>query len=384
MSIQRFEIHIAQDVLDDLQGRLARTRWPDEIAGAEWDYGTNLAYLKRLINYWHDTFDWRKQEAALNQFAHFRASVDGLKIHFIHERGRGTNPLPIILTHGWPDSFVRFLKIIPLLTDPAAHGGAAADAFDVVVPSLPGYGFSDRPQEPGVTARIADVWAKLMTEELGYERFGAGGGDMGSGVSQELAQTHADTLAGIHLTDVPWQNFFFFGADHSGLSETEQTYFATGQKWMMEEGAYVSMQSTKPQTLAYGLNDSPVALAAWIVEKFRAWSDCNGDVESRFTADELLTNIMIYWATETIGPSFLYYYAPLHGHQPRDIKKRVEAPTGFAMFPKDIVLAPREWAERFFNVQRWTEMPRGGHFAALEEPELFVEEIRAFFRPLRK
>lgn len=383
MKIQPFKIEVSGQTLDDLNERLARTRWPDEVPGAGWDYGTDVSYLKELIAYWQTQFDWRAQEEALNRFAHFRAEVEGLDIHFIHERGRGLKPFPLVLTHGWPDSFMRMLKVIPLLTDPAAHGGEAEDAFDVVVPSLPGYGFSDKPKEVGVTARIADLWAKLMTDVLGYKRFGAAGGDMGSGVAQELGQTHAELLAGIHLTDVPWQNFFFYGEDHSDLSKAEQKYFADSQQWMMSEGAYASIQSTKPQTLATGLNDSPAGLAAWIVEKFRSWSDCGGDVESRFTRDELLTNITIYWATETIGSSFLYYYEPSHGHVPKDSKKRVEIPTGFALFPKDLGHPPREWAERFFNVERWKKMPRGGHFAAMEEPELFAEEMRAFYRPLR-
>lgn len=383
MGVQTFKVKISQEVLDDLRERLVRTRWADELPNAGWDYGTDSAYLKKLVKYWQDKFDWRAQEEFINGFKHFRSDVNGLNIHFIHERGKGPNPLPIILTHGWPDSFVRMLKIIPLLINPEAHGGEAENSFDVVVPSLPGYGFSDRPTEPGVTAHVADLWAKLMTEELGYERFAAAGGDMGSGVTQELAQSHADSLVGIHLTDVPWQNFFFYGEDHSDLSETEKKYFAAGQKWMMEEGAYAMIQSTKPQTLAHGLNDSPAGLAAWIVEKFRAWSDCGGDVERRFTKDELLTNITIYWATGTLNSSFLYYYEPSHGHVPKDFKKRVEVPTGFAMFPKDLTPAPREFAERFFNVARWTKMPRGGHFAAMEEPELLAEDIRTFFRPLR-
>lgn len=387
MSVRRFEVNVPQETLDDLRERLANTRWTDEIKDADWDYGTNQSYLKKLVNYWRNKFDWRKQEEAINKFAHFRAKVDGLNIHFIHERGTGDKPLPIVLTHGFPDSFFRFSKIIPMLTDPIAHGGADEDSFDVIVPSLPGYGFSDKPKEADVTARVGDLWAKLITEELGYKRFAAVGGDMGSGVTQQLALAHADSLVGIHLTDVPWQNFtaYNMSGDVSKLSETEKRYFQEAQQWMMMEGAYAMIQSTKPQTLAYGLNDSPVGLAAWIVEKFRAWSDCEGDVESRFSKDELLTNLTIYWATETINSAFLYYYEPTHQPLAPFAEKPVETPTGFAMFPKDLTPAPREWAERFFsNIVRWTEMPRGGHFAAMEEPELFVEDIRTFFRPLRE
>lgn len=374
MSVQDYRINIPQETLDDLHQRLSKTRWTSEMEGADWDYGTNLGYLKELVDYWQNQFDWGAQQSFLNSFANFQTEIDGLKIHFVHERGKGANPIPLLLTHGWPDSFYRFHKVIPLLTQ--EKDGVS---FDVIAPSLPGYGFSDKPKKAGVTARIADLWHELMTEKLGYKKFGAGGGDMGSGVTQELGQSYSDSLIGLHLTDVPWQNFYFYG-DHSDLSETEKKYFADGQNWMMQEGAYAMIQSTKPQTAAYGLNDSPAGLAAWIVEKFRSWSDCDGDVEKSYTKDELLTNIMIYWATETINSSFWYYYEPSHGHQPKNIKKRVEVPTGFAMFPKDLTPAPREFAERFFNVVHWTEMPRGGHFAALEEPELFAEDIRKFFK----
>lgn len=379
MSVQPFKVQIPQATLDDLQERLKRTRWLNQVQGASWEYGTNLAYLKELVNYWLTTFDWRSQEAALNRFAHFRTTVDGFGLHFIHERGKGSNPLPILLTHGWPDSFLRMHKIIPLLTDPASHGGDTEDSFDVVVPSLPGYGFSDRPTVKGFTDRhSADLFAKLMSQELGYQRFAAHGGDIGGGVTEALAIGHPDSVVGIHLTDIPY--WHLFALPQAEWSEAERSYLEASKRWSMEEGAYAMLQSTKPQTLAYGLNDSPAGLAAWIIEKFRAWSDCDGNVENRFSKDELLTNIMIYWATETINSSFLPYYEADHNPQ-EAIGKRVEVPTGVAMFPID--LAPREFAERFFNIQRWTEMPRGGHFAALEEPELLVEDIRTFFRDLR-
>ncbi|MDQ3926111.1 MAG: epoxide hydrolase [Actinomycetota bacterium] len=384
MGAQPFEVSIPQETLDDLCERLARARWPDEVAGAGWDYGSNLVYMKELTDYWQHGFDWRAQEAKINRFAHFRAEVDGFGIHFIHERGRGPEPIPIILTHGWPDSFYRMLKIIPLLVDPARHGGDPAYSFDVIVPSLPGYGFSDRPTERGMTpSRIADLWARLMTQELGYERFAAQGGDIGSSVTQQLALDYPDSLAGIHLTDVPYLNLVTFYEGASELSEAERKYLEEGRKWGQEEGGYAVVQSTKPQTLAYGLNDSPAGLAAWILEKFRSWSDCDGDVEKRFSKDELLTNLTIYWATETINSSFRVYYEPFHNPPPANAGERVEVPTGFAMFPKDLVPAPREWAERFFNVEHWTQMPRGGHFAAMEEPELLAEDIRAFFRRFR-
>ena len=381
MSVDQFEVSVTQDTLADLRGRLAATRWPDEVSEAGWDYGANLAYMRELVDYWRDGFDWRAQEKAINRLGHFRAEVDGFGIHFIHERGKGPDPMPLVLTHGWPDSFFRFHKLVPMLTDPARYGGDPADSFDVVVPSLPGYGFSDRPTERGFTVeRTADLFAKLMSEELGYRRFGAHGGDVGSGVTEKLASAHADSLIGIHLTDVPYWHLFTIPQE--GLSEAERGYLEAGRRWQMEEGAYALIQSTKPQTPAYALNDSPAGLAGWIVEKFRSWSDCDGEVERRFTKDELLANVMIYWATETINSSFRVYYETQH-NPPEHLPEYIRVPTGVAIFPKDLVPAPREFAERFFEVQRWTEMPRGGHFAAMEEPELLAEDLRAFFRPLR-
>jgi len=382
MSIQPFKVEILSSTLDDLRERLKRTRWTDEVADAGWDYGTNLAYLKQLVDYWQNEFDWRAQEKAINRFSHFRTEVDGFNLHFIYQRGKGETPMPIILTHGWPDSFVRMLKLIPLLTDPQNHGGDIQDSFDVIVPSLPGFGFSDKPREKGFNvASVAKLFARLMTEKLGYTRFAAHGGDWGSSVTEQLALNYPDALIGIHLTDVPFWHMLTMPPQD--LSDAERKYLAAGKKWQKEEGAYAIIQSTQPQTLAPGLNDSPAGLASWIVEKFRRWSDCDGDVESRFTKDELLTNIMIYWATETINSSARYYYEALHNPL-KDTGKRVEAPTGIARFPKDISHAPREYAERFFNIQGWTEMPSGGHFAAMEEPELLAEDIRTFFRPLRK
>lgn len=381
MNLQTFKVQVPQGTLDDLQERLARTRWADEISGAGWDYGSNLSYMKELIDYWQSDFDWRTQEEEINRFSHFRASIDNLGIHFVHERGKGAKPMPIIITHGWPSSFYQMLKIIPLLADPESHGGDPADSFDVIVPSMPGYGFSDRPDKRGMTVtRIADLWARLMKEELGYHHFAAQGGDIGGGVTARLALTYPELLAGIHVTDVRNP---YLGEGARELSEAERKFLAEEEKWEKEEGAYGSIQATKPQTLAYGLNDSPVGLAAWIVEKFRSWSDCDGDVERRFTKDELLTNLTIYWATETINSSIRLYYEHRHNSSPQKQGERIEVPTAVALFPKDLSRPPREWAERTCNVQRWTEMPRGGHFAAMEEPELLVEDIRAFFRTLR-
>lgn len=380
MTAQPFTIHIPEATLDDLQNRLARTRWTDEVAETGWEYGTNRGYLKELVEYWQQQFDWRAQEAKLNQFPHFKAEVEGVGIHFIHAKGKGTNPMPLILTHGWPDSFYRMVKVIPLLTDPARFGGDPADAFDVVVPSVPGYGFSDRSSERGMsTERTAQLWATLMHEVLGYDKFGAGGGDVGSDVTMHLAHHRPDLLTGIHLTDVTYP---MATPDGSEPDEAGQAYLGALNQWFFTQGAYTMLQSTKPQTLAYGLNDSPVGLAGWMVEKFQSWSDSNGDIESRFSKDELLTNIMIYWVTETIGSS-VRMYLESNANTPLWPAPRIEVPAGIAHFKAVDLVPPRSWVEQAMNVQRWTEIPRGGHFAALEEPELLVEDIRAFFRPLR-
>jgi pimeloyl-ACP methyl ester carboxylesterase len=389
MSVQPFSIAIQQDVLDDLRERLDRTRWIDGLNDDGWKYGLSVPYMRELVAYWRTGFNWRAQEAALNRFANFRARLDGgkLGIHFIHERGRGPNPLPIVLTHGFPDSVLRFAKIIPMLTDPARHGGDPADAFDVVAPSLPGYGFSDKAESDGMTFRVGDLWHELMTRELGYERYAAHGGDWGSTITELLARDHGDAVVGIHLTDVPFFHTFQKPGD---LKDVEKKYLDAIANFPQTQGAYALIQGSQPQVAALGLNDSPAALAGWLVEKFRRWSDCDGDVERRFTKDELLANVMMYWATGTINSSFLPYYDFSNAGAMTWIKQKIKewtgsshVPAAFAIFPKDLSHPPREWAERFFNVQRWTEMPHGGHFAALEEPERLVEDIRAFFRPLR-
>jgi pimeloyl-ACP methyl ester carboxylesterase len=386
-TIHPFTIEVPPGVLDDLRQRLTNTRWSYQIGGTNWDAGTNLDYLRGLVDYWRDSYDWRKREAELNQFKHFKTKVDDIAIHYIQERGKGPNPFPLILTHGYPDSFYRFAKIIPMLTDPAAHGGREEDAFDVVVPDLPGYGFSDRPPRTGTIFKINELWARLMTEQLGYERFGAHGGDWGSTVTEQLARSHAESVVAIHLTDVPFGHIFQKPNDPSAA---EKDFFKANDEWLQKEGAYALIQSTKPQSLAQGLNDSPAGLAGWLVEKFRAWSDCDGQIETRFTKDELLTHIMIYWVTESIGPSFLPYHdyanASAMTWMKEGVKKWIgssKIPAAFALFPGDISHPPREWAERFFNVQRWTKMPRGGHFAAMEEPELLAEDLRTWFRAFR-
>ena len=393
MSIQPYTINVPQSVLDDLRTRLSLTRWPDEIPGVGWGYGTNPDYLRSLVAYWQEGFDWRAQETKLNEFAHYRAQVNAqtnddkgeVGIHFIHERGKGPNPMPLLLIHGWPDSFHRMVKIIPMLTNPARFGGDPADSFDVIMPSIPGYGFSDRPTAPGMNSvRIAELFTRLMSEELGYERFAVAGGDMGSRITRLMAVAHPERITGIHMTDIGFRGDVSFPAKlPDALTPVEQQYLGASGWWFMSEGAYIMFQGTKPQTLAYGLNDSPVALAGWIVEKFQAWSDCDGDVEQRFSKDELLTNIMIYWATQTINSSIRLYAEDGRTQPVLQPGQLIEVPAGVAIFLKEMAHPPRQLGERFLRIQRWTETDRGGHFSAFEEPELLAEEMRKFYRPLR-
>ena len=383
MAVQPYKIEIPDSVLDDLKSRLERTRWPDELPDTGWDYGSNLDYVKELVEYWRTKFDWHAQEKLINSFSHFKSKVDGLNIHFIHEKGKGPNPMPLVITHGWPGTFFEMYKVIPMLSDPASHGGDPADAFDVVAPSMPGYGFSDATDKRGLSVlSIGDLWAKLMSENLGYQKFAAQGGDWGARVTAKLGLSHGDKVIGIHTTSTssptPYQ-----GPGTRELSEAENAMLAQRIQWLADEGGYSHIQATKPQTLSYGLNDSPAGLAAWIVEKYRTWSDCGGDVESRFTKDELLTTITIYWVTQSINSSTRLYYESFF--QAWDLAKdeKIQVPVAIASFPRENSVPLREWAERSFNIQQWTDMPSGGHFAALEEPDRLVEDIRKFFRGLR-
>ncbi|WP_329447519.1 epoxide hydrolase 1 [Streptomyces sp. NBC_01426] len=378
-----FTLRTAPAALDDLGARLRATRWPDEPEDAGWSLGTDLDYLRGLVAHWADGFDWPAQEAALARLPHFRVALGGLGIHFVHVRAvtpEGSRPaLPLVLSHGWPDSFWRYTKVIPLLTDPGAHGADPADAFDVVVPDMPGFGYSDRPVGPPLdTIAVAGLWAELMGV-LGYARFGAAGGDMGSHVSRYLGLDHSDRVVAVHRTDA---GLPLYMGDPADLAPEERAWLADAAAWGAAEGAYAALHRTKPQTAAFGLTDSPAGLAAWIVEKLRAWSDCGGDVERSFTKDEILTNVMVYWLTGTIGSSMRTYRAnaaiPLAQHA-----RRVEVPSGFSLFRGDVVRPPRAWLERTTNVVRVTEPARGGHFAAFEEPELYAEELRTFFRPYR-
>jgi len=372
---RRFAPQTAPEALADLRARLRATRWPDAPEDAGWSMGTDLAYLRELVAYWADGFDWPTQEAALNRLPRFRAPVGGLGIHFVHARAAGP-ALPLVLGHGWPDSFWRYTKVIPLLTEPGAHGADPADAFHVVVPDMPGFGYSDRPAAPLDSIAVADRWAELMTS-LGYPRFGTAGGDIGSHVSRYLALNHPDRVVAVHRTDAGLP-----AHPPADLTPEERDWLQGAAAWAATEGAYAAMHRTKPQTAAFGLTDSPVGLAAWIVEKLRAWSDCRGDVESSFTKDEILTNVTIYWLTATIGSSMRMYRAN-GAIPPAQLAGRVEVPSGFALFPGDIVRPPRAWLERTANVVRVTEPDRGGHFAAFEEPELYAQELREFFRPFR-
>jgi pimeloyl-ACP methyl ester carboxylesterase len=383
MAAEKFAIQIPDAVLADLARRLDATRWPDELVDAGWEFGSNLGYMRSLTEYWRHGYDWRREEAVLNQFPHYRIALDGFYIHFVHVRGNGPAPVPLIVTHGWPGSFVEMVKLIPLLTNPPAHGGSPDDAFDVIVPSLPGYGFSDRPRERGMDPKkIAALWALLM-KELGYARFGAQGGDWGSAISIALGLDHPERMIGIHLNYIAGR--FLLGGTLSQPPEDEMAgaYLAQLRAWWDAEGGYSHEQGTKPQTLSYGLNDSPVGLAAWIIEKFRTWSDCGGEIERLFGRDELLTNVMIYWVTETIHSSTRLYYESRQRPISLSQTNRVEPPVAVALFPKEIPAPPRALAERGLNIVRWSEMPRGGHFAAMEQPELLAKDLREFFRNLR-
>ena len=378
-----FRIDVPEADLVDLRRRIAATRWPDEVDGAAWDYGSNLGYMRALADYWLNEFDWREQERRLNELPQFTADADGQLLHFVHVRGQGPNPMPLLITHGWPSTFWEMHKLIPLLTDPASHGGAAADAFDVVVPSMPGYGFSGKPAVPGMSyRRVAELFAGLMTDELGYARYGAHGGDWGGAVTASVAHARPESVIGGHVTLV-------IGAPHLGdkaapLSEAEEAFMAEREQWRHEEGGYGHIQGTKPLTLGYGLTDSPVGLAAWIVEKFRTWSDCGGDVESVYTKDELLTNVGIYWFTGTIGSSVRLYYESQRDPLRLGPGERIRPPAAVATFPKEIAHPPREWCERIFgDLRRFTDMPYGGHFAAMETPRELAEDIRGLFRELR-
>jgi len=382
MAISPLKINVPEAQLTDLRERLARTRFPDDIIGSGWSYGFDREYLHSLRDYWLNDFDWRRQEQDWGQLPHFQAEIQGLKIHFIHVRGAGKRPLPIIVTHGWPGTFLEMVKIIPMLANPGQFGGDPGDSFDVIVPSLPGFGFSGRPSVPGWnTFKIAEVWGELM-QQLGYEKFVAQGGDFGANVSTVLAWKYPQRMTAFHLNYIPG-SYLPFVDESSAMNEEEKAFLASADRWIDEKGAYWHVQRIQPQTIAAALNDSPMGLAAWLIDKYRDWADCDGDVERRFTKDDLLAHASLYWLTETIGSSMRLYVesskAPLHFAR----GERIDVPCGVARFPKEEPMPPRCWAQRVYNIQRWTQMPRGGHFAAWEEPELLARDVSEFFRPFR-
>jgi pimeloyl-ACP methyl ester carboxylesterase len=379
-AIEQFEIRVDDAVLKDLRARLALTRVPDQIDGSGWEHGTPIDYVRTLVEYWRDEYDWRAQEAHLNAFAQFRTRIDDQSIHFVHARADHDGALPLLLIHGWPGSIVEFLDVIPRLTDPVTHGGRADDAFHVIAPSLPGYGFSEPPRERGWDiVRIAHAFIALMSR-LGYTRYGVQGGDWGAQIATRIAAFDPEHCVALHLNlamAVP-------PAEPGPLTEEEQADLATMARFQREEAAYAQLQGTKPQTLGMALNDSPSGLLSWIVEKFRTWSDSDGDPERCFTRDQLLTNVMLYWVTQTFASSARLYWETMHSGALQAAPEYVSVPTGIARYPKEEILRfPRAWIERSYNVTHWAVMPRGGHFAAMEQPELFVDDLRTFFRTVR-
>jgi pimeloyl-ACP methyl ester carboxylesterase len=382
MRIEPFTVAVKDSILADLRSRILNTRWPDEVPEIGWDQGTNLPYLKALLAYWADGFDWRAQERKLNAVHHFRADLDGTRIHFVHEKAKRAKGIPLILTHGWPSTFTELLPLVPLLIDPAAHG-IEGPAFDLVIPSLPGYGFSERPARTGVNYRFtAALWHRLM-RGLGYPRYAAHGSDFGAGVSTLMALDEPQPMIGLHLSNLEIPPYAGPGAPP--LSDAERRYVEHNERFWQAEGGYKAIQGTKPQTLGYALTDSPAGLAAWILEKWRTWADSGGDPDRRFSRDFLLTNVMLYWATGTVTSSMRDYYDNRWFRVPIGPQDFVRVPTGIAIFANEFVregVPPREWAARLYDVRRWTPMPRGGHFAAAEEPELLARDIVSFFAEL--
>jgi pimeloyl-ACP methyl ester carboxylesterase len=375
-AITPFTLTIPQADLDDLQARLARTRWPERETVEGWEQGVPLAAARALIDHWQHRYDWRRCESALNAIGQFTTEIDGLKIHFLHRRSPEPNALPIVITHGWPGSVIEFLKVIGPLTDPVAHGGRAEDAFHIVCPSLPGYGLSERPADHWGVPRIAAAWIALM-KRLGYERFVAQGGDWGSAVTTAIGASGDRAVAGIHLNMLSVRPT---PEDIANATPAEKAALADLRRHVDQGTGYSKQQSTRPQTLGYGLTDSPVGQAMWIYEKFREWTDCTGTPENALTRDEMLDDITLYWLTATATSSARLYFESFGAFG----KDKVTVPTGVSIFPREIIRPSRRWAERqYTNIIHWNELDRGGHFAALEQPELFVEEVRATFRGIR-
>ena len=375
--IKKIKIEIDQPFLDVLKSKLKLTRWPDEIENSGWTYGASLSYMKELTDYWVNYFDWRKTECEINKYGNYIAQIDGYNIHFLHIKGKGEKSVPIILTHGWPSSFLEMLKIIPLLTENENM------SFDLIIPSMMGYGFSQKITQPGCNVTfMADLWHKLMTE-LGYEKYGVHGGDFGSGVSTALAMKYPENVTGLHLNYIPG-NYVPVLEENEEFTKEESDYLDAEEEWYSREGGYSLEQNTKPLTLAYGLNDSPVGLCAWIVEKMYGWAECNGYIGSVFSKDELLSNVTLYWITETIHSSIRLYNE--NSKNPLIIGKEsyIKIPVGIAHFRYESPFPPRNFIERGFNIQHWSDFPSGGHFPAIEKPELLAEDIRTFFSKIGK
>ena len=366
-----FSLHVSNEAIDDLRARLARTRWPDEPPASQphapWSTGTSLAYMRELAAYWQHGFDWRAAEARLNAFAQYQVNLGGIDLHFLHVPGRRKDAMPLLLSHGWPGSVFEFLRLIPRLQE---H-------FTVIAPSLPGYGLSFAPGQPRFgTDQIAEIFHELMTGVLGYRRYGCQGGDWGASISTVLGHRHAESVIGIHL------NLLIVRRDPKLSSDP--AYSKQLKNFLAEEAGYQAIQGTKPQTLAFGLSDSPAGLAAWIVEKFRTWSDCDGVPENAIPRDDMLANIALYWFTGAIGSSFWPYYARLHAGWPIPEGGTIGVPMAYAQFPKEILIPPRALAETTYtDIRRWTVMPKGGHFAALEQPEALARDVVEFFGSLR-
>jgi pimeloyl-ACP methyl ester carboxylesterase len=370
--IKKIEIEVGQNMLDDLNTKLNLTRWPDEIEASGWKYGASLYYMKELTNYWRTYFDWRKTEREINKYSNFIAVIDGYKIHFLHIKGKGEKSIPLIITHGWPSSFLEMMKLIPLLTE------NEKTSFDLVIPSMMGYGFSQKITQPGCNVSfMADLWHKLMTE-LGYEKYGVQGGDFGAGVSTAISMKYPEHVTGMHLNYIPG-NYVPVLPENESFTEEEDKYLDSEEEWYMREGGYSLEQNTKPLTLAYGLNDSPVGLCAWIVEKMYGWSDFRGYISNVYSKDELLSNVTLYWLTETIHSSFRLYNE--NAQNPLIIGKDsfINTPTGIAHFGYEEPFPPRKFIERGYNIQHWTDFAEGGHFPALEKPDLLANDIISFF-----
>ena len=383
MGATPFLIAVPNEALEELKFRLQLTRWPDDGGVSSWDYGVPLSVLRLIVAHWRDDFDWRAAERRLNKLPQFRIQLGDRLVHYVHMRGVSNSSAPILITHGWPGSFVEMYKIIPMLTDPENNGFPGFRSFDVVVPSLPGFGFSAAPERPGTNSRVvASVWHQLMAE-LGYASYFVQGGDIGSGVSSWLARSHPDAVRATHLNFISGGYQPFIGAADRPLSAAESAWLEDRREWAEREGGYNHLQATKPQTLAYSLVDSPTGLAAWILEKFHAWSDGDGDVTERFDIDELLTNISVYWFSGNAAATLRMYRENAGEPLRLGEGERIRPPLCYASFPKEIVNPPREWVERGFDVIRWTEMAEGGHFAALEQPAALARDIHESFTELR-